>query len=200
MFPQCRPIISSSGSMTERISWFVDQNCKDLVKQLPSYIEDSTDLIRHFERLNEEGVLPPNAIPVSLDIKSMYSNIPTEEGLKAMEKELDSREDKAIPTSFLMTLIRLVLECNAFEFDKKFFLQLFGTAMGTRMAPTYANIFMGCHEASLLENCPDHLKGYIFSYKRYIDDILIIWSGTSDKLKEFHAYANSEILFEQIYI
>ena len=190
-FPPCRPIISGSGSLTERISWFVDQNCKEFMKKLPSYIEDSTDLIRYFEKINQDGILPPHAIPFSLDIKSMYSNIPSDEGMEALEKVLEKREDTSIPTSFLMTLIKLVLESNAFEFNKKFYLQLFGTAMGTRMAPTYANIFMGHHEANLLENCPTHLKKLVFCFKRFIDDIFLIWLGTSDQLKEFHAHINS---------
>ena len=44
-FPKCRPIIASSGSNTERISWFADQQVKDYVKKLDSYLEDTPDLL-----------------------------------------------------------------------------------------------------------------------------------------------------------
>ena len=40
-------------------------------------------------------------------------------------------------------MAELVLTLNAFQFEDKFFLQIKGTAMGTRMAPSYANLFMG---------------------------------------------------------
>ena len=39
-------------------------------------------------------------------------------------------------------LMNLVLK-HVFEFDENFYLQIQGTAMGTKMAPAYANLFMG---------------------------------------------------------
>ena len=53
--------------------------------------------------------IPGNAKPISIDIKSMYSNIPLEEGLDAFEEALDSG-DKSVPTDFVMKLIKLVME------------------------------------------------------------------------------------------
>ena len=114
---------------------------KDFVKNQNSIIEDTPDLLRYFKQLNETNSLPANCKPIALDLKSMYSNIPTEEGIEAFRKELENREDKTIPTDFLIKLLRLVLQSNVFEFNKEFWIQLLGTAMGTRVAPTYANIF-----------------------------------------------------------
>ena len=47
-----------------------------------------------------------------------------------------------IPTDDIVNLAELVLRNNIFEFDGKHFLQKRGTAIGTRMTPAYANIFM----------------------------------------------------------
>ena len=101
----------------------------------------------------------------------MYSNSPIDEGLKAFEEELDKREDKTIPTEFYLKLLRLVLESNIFEFEREFFIQLLGTAMGTRVAPTYANIFMAKLEKIMVGNCPQNLKQFLYCWKRFIDDI-----------------------------
>ena len=60
----------------------------------------------------------------------LYPNIPHEEALLALEQALDRREDKTIPTKFLVEMTRFVLENNIFEFDKKLWLQLIGTAIG----------------------------------------------------------------------
>ena len=128
-------------------------------------MEDTPDLLCYFTEINGNNSLPPNCKPIALDLKSMYSNIPTEEGIEAFRKELDKREDKTIPTDFLIKLLRLVLESNVFEFDKEFWIQLLGTAMGTRAAPTYANIFMNQLETEMLENCPNHLRDLIFDWK-----------------------------------
>ena len=51
--PPCRPIISNSGAQTEMISAFVDYHSKHEVKKLPSYVEDSPDILRIFETENE---------------------------------------------------------------------------------------------------------------------------------------------------
>jgi hypothetical protein len=63
--------------------------------------------------------------------------------------------------------------------------------MGTRVAPTYANLFTGKLEKEMLQNCPQHLKQLIHTWKRFIDDILIIWTGTEDDFLEFFNYLNS---------
>ena len=183
--PKGRPIISGCGSNTELISWFCDKSLKERVKHIPSYIEDTPDILRYFEKINEEETLPENAKPVSIDIKSMYSNIPIEEGLEAFKEELDKREDKTIPTEFILKLLKLVLESNIFEFDREFFIQLLGTAMGTRVAPTYANLFMAKLEKFMLENCPVNLSQFIKCWKRFIDDIFIIFTGSYEELEDF---------------
>ena len=58
--------------------------------------------------------------------------------------------------------------------------------MGTKMAPAYANIFMAELEEGLLRNY--HTTPIL--WKRYIDDILCIWPGPPDSLKEFIRFLN----------
>ena len=67
---------------------------------------------------------------------------------------------KSIPTKFYIKLLELVLQSNIFEFDREYFIQLLGTAMGTRVAPTYANIFMAKLEKFMLR---DTLMMFSFS-------------------------------------
>ena len=64
---------------------------------------------------------------------------------------------------------------NNFELDGKFDIQSAGTAVGTRMAPAYANLFMGDLEKKLLAQ--SSLKPFI--WWRYIDDIS--WFGLMEK-------------------
>ena len=104
---------------------------------------------------------------------------------------LDDLKDKSIPSSYLVKLLKIVMDCNIFKFNNEYWIQLIGTSMGTRVAPTYANIFMGKLEKEILQNCPQHLKQFLHTWKRYIDDILIIWTGTEEVFSEFFNYLNS---------
>ena len=80
----------------------------------------------------------------------------------------------------------LVLKHNVFEFDEKFYLQIQGTAMGTKMAPAYANLFMGRLEAQLINQAPES----IHTWKRFIDDIFIIWTGKTEEFEKFMSDIN----------
>ena len=184
-FPKCRPIVSGSGCNTERISWFCDNIVKEDVKKLDSYIEDTPDLLRKINEINEKGDIPENAKPISIDIKSMFSNIPLEEGLDAFKEVLEARDDKTIPTEFVMKLIKLVMEKNIFTFNDQHWLQLLGTSMGSRVSPSWANLFYGVLEKKILENCPQDLKQHIFLWRRFIDDILVIFTGSWEQFEEF---------------
>ena len=51
----------------------------------------------------------------------------------------------------IVDLTETVLKNNSFVFDGKHFIQKLGTTIGTRMAPSYANIFMNKLERQLIE-------------------------------------------------
>ena len=53
------------------------------------------------------------------------------------------------PTMVIITFLKLILTLNNFIFNCKTYLQIKGCAMGTKCAPTYANIFMGMFEKKL---------------------------------------------------
>lgn len=59
--------------------------------------------------------------------------------------------------------------------------------MGTRMAPSYANIYMSYIEKKMLNDYPLKPKLWL----RYIDDIFSIWQHGLDELIKFHQYMNS---------
>ena len=160
------------------MSEFVDRGLQPLLASIPSYIKDSTDF------LNKLGLfdnLPDDAILVTLDVTALFSSIPHNDDIGACKKYLDRRTLSTTSSEDICQLIRFILENNVFSFNDEFFLQVCGTAMGTRMAPCYANIFM----AELEEN---FLSGYPYkplAYYRYIDDIFNIRSHSLDLLNNF---------------
>ena len=191
--PPCRPIVSNSGSNTEAISYFVDHHAKEVTKNIASFVEDSPDLLRTFAIENKQGPQPSGSFPVTVDVVGLYTNIPAqgdEGGIQAFQEAMETRTDKSVPTWYLILLLNLVLEANVFTFNGKLFRQCIGTAMGTRVAPTYACLFMAWLEVKkLLRNwtgTTPHL------WRRFIDDIFFIWYGNEEELLQFINHLNTQ--------
>ena len=72
-----RPIISGCDGPTERLSSFVDKLLQPIVQIQESYLKDTT----HFIRFIESTRVPKNAFLVSMDVTSLYTNIPQEKGI-----------------------------------------------------------------------------------------------------------------------
>ena len=82
---------------------------------------------------------------------------------------------------------KLILKENSFQFNGKHYLQTHGTAMGTKMAVAFANIFMNAIEAEL-----SRLSSYKpLVWKRYIDDIFSLWNVDKKDIDSFIELANN---------
>jgi len=78
-----------------------------------------------------------------MDVKSLYTVIPNDEGLRTLKHFFDRRSVLEPSTSTLLRLAEVVLTLNCFSFDGRFYKQINGVAMGTKMGPSYANLFVG---------------------------------------------------------
>ena len=140
-------------------------------------MEDTRHLLQIVSEENDAGPQPPGTIRVTLDISGMYSNVPGTDGMTAFEEAMDKRDKQNIPTTFLLSLVMLVLSCNLFVFDGVPFLQLFSVAMGTKVAATFACLFMGWLELKMLADWWG-LQPYL--WRRFIDDIWFLWRGSEE--------------------
>ena len=186
--PPGRPIVSGNGCPTERISKFVDFFLQPGVKSIRSYIRDTSDFLLMLQSLQ---IIPKGSLLTTLDVSSLYTNIPNVEGCRAVEISLNStRCHYANPSNNnLLKLLKKVLHCNNFDFNGRHYLQVGGTAMGTKVAPAYANTFMGWFEDT-------HVYTYHkqpLLWKRFIDDIFLIWHHEKEDLDLFIDYLNSRM-------
>ena len=109
------------------------------MKQGNSYIKDTGDFL---EKLRALGEIPKGAILVTADIAGLYPSIPHDEGLKVLQNQYHKFIDKTVPTEDIIKMAEFVYKNNLFEFNSKFYKQVSGTAIGTKVAPLYACIFM----------------------------------------------------------
>ena len=131
---------------------------------------------------------------VSIDVSALYTNIPQDEGIEAVREALLERDNPEVPTDFLTRLLEIILKYNIFEFNNELFLQIIGTAMGTRPAVSYANIFMARRideKIIALATQLNEENNPLLCLKRFLDDIFTIYTGTLDKLHQFLAELNN---------
>ena len=185
-----RPIVSSVNSVIENISEFLTKCIQPLTLKLKSNTSDTKNFLKSI--LSKK---PPSGEVhlITLDVVSLYTNIPHADGINAciyfIEKYRHELPTFVPNTTILKTLFKFVLENNYFHFDNILYKQLFGTAMGTRMAPPYANLFLGKLEEEHILN--KKFKNNIKFYKRFLDDIFLIWKGTLPEFDIFLDHINN---------
>ena len=161
-----RPIISACSYPTELISSFLDKKMAPFVKSLPTYIKDTN----HALNILKQFSFPDNnKFLFTMDITSLYTVIPNNEGLLALKYFFDQRTVKEPSTDTLLRLAELVLTLNCFTFSGEIFKQINGVAMGTKMGPNYANLFVGYVEEQIF-NQFDGPKPELFG--RYYDETI----------------------------
>ena len=123
-----------------------------------------------------------------MDVSSLYTNIPQEEGINTVCKayEYFYKNDTPIPTYSLAGLLTLILQENSFQFNGKNYLQTHGTAMGTKVAVSFANIFMSAGETKIISKS----KIKPLEWKRYIDDMFSLWDTKREEIDKFILEAN----------
>ena len=118
----------------------VDTLLLPIAQKQQSYIKDTADFISFIENTKTGQ----DTILVAMDVSSLYTNIPQEEGIEIVCNAYETfhSNDPPIPTHYLREMLGVILIENSFEFNGKNYLQTHGVAMGTKTAVSFANIFM----------------------------------------------------------
>ena len=189
-----RPIVAGPNCETHRLSNFLDILLKPLVHKVKSYIKDTTDFLNNLPENTEYDTKL-----VSFDVTNLYSNIDHQLGLQAIKYWLDKFPEYIPPRvhkELIVKGIQFILENNFFYFAGKHYRQVKGTAMGTKMAPTYATLILGYLEIRLYEIVEEkygqEFRIYIENnWKRFLDDCFILWTKSENDLSIFHEILNS---------
>ena len=193
--PPPRSIISGSSSISEYCGKYVEYHIKHISQKHATFIEDTPDWLRVIEKINMGPELPSNSILVTWDVKALFTNILTKEGLESLKNALEKRENQEIPTDFLLKMMELILNHNLFSFNGHIFRQEIGSAMGSPPIPAYANIFMAKNMDEKIQNLAgkyqDQNSQKLLILKRFLDDYISIFRGSTKKLHEFFDELNT---------
>lgn len=184
--PPGRPIIAGIGSLTSPLSEYIDIFLQKHVINLNSYLRDSASL----NLCLKEVTWTPDLWWASLDVTALYSNIGHDLGIKSKTSTLEL--DLKMPTlqkKFIIDGIQFILTHNVFSFEERLYIQTCGTAMGTKFATSYANLFMGDFGTQHIYN--KIWMQNIVMYKRYIDHMFFRWRGSKEDFDLFLSHLNS---------
>ena len=170
-----RPICASITWPTYATSVFIDILLKPFMLKLPTYIKNSSCVIK----LMETHRLPHNCAFLAADVDNLYPSIDINKALSAIEELLTKAAVPADQKLFIIKLTRWVLTNNILEFNDKLYLQIKGTAMGTPCAVVVACIFMGSVENKVLSLTTQINPKPLWTF-RFIDDYLIICKTLED--------------------
>ena len=184
--PPFRPILSALNTPTYKLAKFLVPILKPL-RTHEFTVKDSF----HFA---EEIVDQQHGLFMgSLDIDSLFTNIPLEETIQICTNELfkESKTVEGLSKTEFKELLSLSTKNSNFIFDGTLYKQIDGVAMAPPLDPTLANAFLVCHEKNWLEHCPvEHRPLY---YRRYVDDIFVLFNSVEHH-KRSYSYLNSRHL------
>ena len=176
---------NDSLALYRNFSSYLDKIMVPFVKSLPSHIKNTNHALQIFRDFTFSG---ENKFIFTMDITSLYTVIPNNEGLLALKFYFDQRSNKTPSSETLLRLAELVLTLNCFSFSNNHYKQINGVAMGTKMGPSYANLFVGYIENQFFNQYNGPRPKL---YRRYIDDCVGATSSTREELEQFIYSVNS---------
>jgi hypothetical protein len=170
--PPLRPIISMSGTVTHDIAQMLDGLIRPYLDS--SNILRSTDeLILKIENLK----IPEGQHMVSLDVDSLFTNVPVMETIDIILQEAYHNTNLPPPDIDKEILKELLIICTTqtpFRFNGNLYLQKEGVSMGSPLGCIFSDFYMVSVEKKVLN--ANNLNRPSF-YVRYVDDTLAIFES-----------------------
>ena len=178
-----RPVLSSFKTHNYKLAKF-------LIPFIDNFSKNGFSLSNSYEFFDDikKLKLPKDSFIVSLDIVSLYTNVPVTEVIDITTNLMyDNGDFRNMPKGDFRKFIKLAIEDSYFIFNETYYKQIDGLAMGCPLSATLANIFLCFHESKWLTDCPSDFKPLY--YKRYVDDTFVIFKN-EHQATQFLTYMN----------
>ena len=168
-FPKLRPILSAINTST--YGW-----AKFIVPLLKCFTMNEYTLKDSFEFAKDITNQNSNCFMASIDVDSLFTNVPLDETIKMCIDELFKSDMTVfgLDKKGMFEMLSLTLKESIILFYNKYYSKIDGVAMGSPLGPTLANKFLFYHESNWLKDCPKNFKPIY--YKRYVDDIFVLFN------------------------
>ena len=164
-----RPIVSFVNSPTYTLSKHLVTILSPLVGRCHSHVRNLFD----FASFIAYQTLAHNMVMVSFDVVSLFTKVPVHLATKVAQDRLLRDTSLAERTSLsadeVINLLSFCLDATYLAYNGDVFQQIFGTAMGSPVSVTVANLVMEDVEERALSTCPHPPPPF---WKRYVDDMI----------------------------
>ena len=172
-FPKLRPIVSSIDTFNYNLARFLCHLLSPLVSNDYS-CKGTFSFVSQIKNINLS-----KTFLVSCNVTSLFTNIPLQETIViAINLIFNHYPNLNIPRKELKKLL-LFATSQTHSFNSNFYNQIDRVAMGFRLSPDLANIFMGFHKSKWLNEYNLNKPKF---YLRYVDDILPVFDNEQDSL------------------
>ena len=180
--PPFRPILSAINTPTYKLAKFL----VPILKSLSSNEHTVKDSFAFAEEIVEQD---SECFMGSLDVDSLFTNIPLEETIDICTNSLFENMEKVEGLSKIefKELLSLATKESYFVFNGQLYKQVDGVALGSPVGPTLAKAFLFHFEKNWLRNCPSDFKPPY--YRRYVDDIFVLFTSPRH-LEAFRNFLN----------
>lgn len=182
-----RPVVSNINSPTYFLGKWLNNYIKNVIDFRPKFgISNSNELIQEISKLE----LQEHYMLVSLDVKDLYTNIPTEELPKILRTHMQVRNFINEEIEIILSIMEHILSQSSFTFNNEFYAQETGLSMGAPTSAILADLYMDYYERKFFY-ISGQFSNNIKFYRRYVDDTILIWDGDADSLLAFINCLNS---------
>src|SRR5258705_929981 len=174
-----RPITDSYLGFNCYTGKFMSEMLLKYSNNIKSQVNSSFDLKSKLSKLPKECC---QHHLVSIDVVNLYNNVPVEEAIAIAYDHYKNDPNPLINLTELefKTWCRRASK-SVFYSQKKWYEQTTGLGMGSSIAPILSTLFMD----SLEKNSGIYSHPNVKFYSRYVDDGLIVWSGTREEFTNF---------------
>ena len=188
-----RLITPTYSAIAYQVSKHLDCLLKPAVRTLQFRIGSISNFVTELRQFD----LKPTYFVASIDVTALFDNVCISSFMAQLPSILVETEThwRSMSTCFAKASITQIVSCfdlvlnNSFlKFNGRILRQKFGVAMGNPLSVSVSDIFLGLLEQEFLRNCPSAFKPLL--YRRYIDDVFLIFDGPTTLLQDFLDYVH----------
>ena len=162
-----RPIVSNISTALYQLAKYLAK-LPSLLSKNECTVQSSTEFMEHIKI----KTVPHGYHLISFDVIFLFTNVPLDDTVDIVFKRIyDNREIKtAINKREMKELIKLCTKDIQFNFSRTTYVQKDAVAMGSKLTPVLAGIFMVELERAVIPKLSQHLQ----YWKRYVDDTIVL--------------------------
>ena len=168
-----RPVIDNTQAPSYKTAKFLNCRIKEYVNLPNTYtVQYSNEMVQELQKL----YIRKYHKMITLDIKDLYVNLPKQGIIQSTAIWMDRNKIDADIKKQILQLLKIITEQNYFQHSNQYFKPEKGIAMGSPISGTLAEIYLQLIEEQYIKLWIENQN--IIYYKRYFDDILIIFDAS----------------------